>query len=111
MRSKVIPCFVVSLGVLILVSQIAADSCGSNPVYDAPAKCRLAEAKPPVDKTGSCIRNACQICEGWACGDTAWGVAVPGRCESAIVTETSIPKCEDDYGVTIVEVMQWKSRC
>lgn len=111
MKSKLIPCLVVALGVLCLVSQLAADNCGANPVYNAPAKCKPAEADTPVEKTGTCIRNTCQICEGWACVDTTWGVAVPGRCESAIVTETSIPKCEDDYGVTIVEVMQWKSRC
>lgn len=109
MKKQLIPGLVVVVGILSIVSHLAASNCG-EPIYSAPARCILAKSTSPQQASGDCSIGADGVCSGSVCSQEAWGTAVPGRCEVQHYIEMDIPQCETGAS-TAVTIKKWVAVC
>lgn len=95
-------------------SVVAAVDC--DPTTYSPAACVSAHEESNVNAAGNmdCARNSAGECvpgSGSGCGsDLGWGIAVPGACQTE-PAGSQPHECTEDYGVTLVTLHRWRSRC
>lgn len=104
-----IPGVVITTGLLCIGSHLSASNCG-EPVYSAPAKCIPAKSISPQQASGDCSRASNGVCQSDVCGQTMWGTAVPGRCQTQQNIEAVVPQCETGAS-TAVTIKKWVAVC
>jgi|GEM_PF-2908620 len=112
MKRFFIPAMLIFAGLMLIAEPMKVmATCGLNPVIYVPGECVPPSVVSPVGPFGACIRKPDGSCFTTNCSGSVWENGIPGRCGSGIITENNVPRCESDFGATVVTIHEFTKSC
>ncbi len=113
MTRRLMPLLLIAIGVLSIAEPMKAiGNCGLNPITYVPSECYppvVASANPPTN--ANCMWNPMGGCTTVFCGGTNYENVLPAKCGQTVITEGNVPRCEENFATTIVDVNQYSWSC
>lgn len=111
MKSFLLPTIIMLVGTVLIAQPMVKGDCGLNPEEHKPGKCKPPYTVVPEATQSMCIKLSDGSCFSMNCSGELWDNAIPGRCDTAIVTENGVPVCLSSFAATAVTLNRYTTIC
>lgn len=113
MNRTMMPFVLIAIGLISIAEPMRAiGNCGQYPMTYVPSECYppiVFGANPPMN--ASCMYGMMGGCTPIQCNGSNYENVQPARCGPTIISESGVPRCEENFATTGVQINQYSWSC